>query len=265
MDCLRTERPAEGVARIVLTNAARLNPIAIPMQEQLRDALLQLRDDRTVRAVILTGEGRGFCAGADLTSVGSGHDDGLTRGQRAQQMMRALSNPLLHLLHEMPMPVVCAMNGVAAGAGVALALSADIVVAAKSSYFYLPFMPRLGILPDLGTSWLLERAIGRSRAMALTLLGDRLPAETAKDWGLIWACVDDDVLQAEALALAGRLAALPAHAALETRHCYEVVAGHDFAQQQAYETERQGALLDQPSFAEGVSAFLEKRQPRFAR
>lgn len=265
MDYLRVERPADGVARIVLTNAARLNPIAIPMQEQLRDALLQLRDDRALRALILTGEGRGFCAGADLTAAGSGTDDGLTRGQRSQRMMRELSNPLVHLLHELPVPVVCAINGAAAGAGVALALAGDVVVAAKSAYFYLPFMPKLGILPDLGTSWLLERAIGRSRAMALTLLGDRLPAPTAKDWGLIWACVEDDALQTEALAVAERLAALPAHAALETRRLYEVVADHDLAQQQAYETERQGALLDRPSFAEGVSAFLEKRPPRFVR
>ena len=265
MDFLRTEWPADGVARIVLTNAARLNPLAVAMQQQLRDALEALRGDARLRALILTAEGRGFCAGADLTSVGVGGDDGLSRGQQAQRMMRELGNPLVQQLHGMPVPVVCAVNGVAAGAGVALALAGDVVVAAQSAYFYLPFMPRLGILPDLGTSWLLERAIGRSRAMALTLLGDKLPAATARDWGLIWDCVADDALQDQALALARRLAALPAHAAPETRRLYEVVAGHDLAQQQAYETDRQGALLDQPSFAEGVAAFLGKREPRFSR
>jgi len=138
------------------------------------------------------------------------------------------------------------------------------VIAARSAYFYLPFLPKLGIVPDLGSTWFMERLAGRGRAMGLALLGDRLSAEQAVQWGVAWACVDDAVLRAEALAVAQRLAKLPAHAAVEARRAFDAAALNTLPQQLAYEAERQRELLDKASFMEGVRAFLEKREARFA-
>jgi 2-(1,2-epoxy-1,2-dihydrophenyl)acetyl-CoA isomerase len=153
-------------------------------------------------------------------------------------------------------PVVAAVNGAAAGAGVALALAADLTVAARSAYFYLPFMPRLGIVPDMGTTWFLEHRIGRARAVAVTMLGDRIPAEQAAQWGLVWACVDDAALRGHALALAQRLSRLPSHAALEVRQAYAAAAGHSLQVQLAYEAGRQrvGAGLNLSSFSRSERA-----------
>jgi len=167
-------------------------------------------------------------------------------------------------LRALPLPVVCAINGVAAGGGLGLALVGDVVLAARSAYFYLPFMAKLGIVPDVGSTWFYQRLLGTGRATALTLLADRLPAEKAAAWGLIWDCVDDALLMDEAMAVARRLATLPAHAALETRAAFDAAAGHTLTEQLAYEAERQRELLDRPEFSEGVQAFLEKRAPSFA-
>ena len=144
-----------------------------------------------------------------------------------------------------------------------VALAADIVVAAQSAYFYLPFMPRLGIVPDLGSTWFLQRSAGRARVVGLSLLGDRLTAQQALDWGLIWACVQDDQLAEQAQALAQRLAQLPAHAAQEIRRTYDHAEGATLPEQLHYEASRQRELIDRPEFAEGVRAFLEKREPKF--
>jgi 2-(1,2-epoxy-1,2-dihydrophenyl)acetyl-CoA isomerase len=167
-------------------------------------------------------------------------------------------------LRALPMPVVCAVNGPAAGGGLGLALAGDVVLAARSAFFYLPFMAKLGIVPDVGSTWFYQRLLGTGRATALTLLADRLPAEKAAAWGLVWDCVDDTKLMDEALAIAHRLAALPAHAAIETRRAFEAAAGNTLEAQLAYEAERQRELLDRPEFGEGVKAFLEKRAPKFA-
>jgi 2-(1,2-epoxy-1,2-dihydrophenyl)acetyl-CoA isomerase len=183
---------------------------------------------------------------------------------RTADAMAELSNPLIEELRALPIPVVCALNGATAGAGVGLALASDLVVAARSAYLYLPFLPRLGIVPDLGTTWFLERLTGRGRAMGLALLGERLSAEDAVRWGLAWACVDDTALPTEALTLARRLARLPAGAALEARRAFDAAAGNTLAAQLAYEAQRQRELIDRPEFAEGVSAFMEKREPTFS-
>jgi 2-(1,2-epoxy-1,2-dihydrophenyl)acetyl-CoA isomerase len=177
--------------------------------------------------------------------------------------MHALSNRVISDIRALPVPVVCAVNGATAGAGVGIALSADVVIAARSAYFYLPFMAKLGIVPDLGTTWFYQRLLGTGRASALTLLADKLPAEKAAAWGLIWDCVDDAQLMTDALALARRLATLPAHAAIETRRAYEAAANNTLDVQLHYEAERQRELLDKPDFKEGVQAFLEKRPTRF--
>ena len=251
------------IAILTLNNPGRLNPIGATLQASLRTALADVAADCGVRALVLTGAGRAFCSGADLTGM-TPDDTGRSLGNRSADAMHAVTNRLVSELRALPMPVVCAINGVAAGGGLGLALAGDVVLAARSAYFYLPFMAKLGIVPDVGSSWFYQRLLGTGRATALTLLGDRLPADKAAAWGLVWGCVDDAVLMDQALAIARRLALLPAHAALETRRAYEAAAGHTLDQQLDYEAERQRELIDKPEFTEGVRAFLEMRPPRFA-
>lgn len=265
---LREERDGD-VAVLVLADAKRLNPLGQPLQNALRERLRALAADRSVRALVITADGRGFCVGADLSAMNSALGaeataDTRTLGQKTADTMHAASNRLISDIRRLPFPVVTAVNGACAGAGVGLALSADIVIAARSAYFYLPFMARLGIVPDLGTTWFLERLAGRGRATALTLLGEKLPAEKAAEWGIAWACVDDAALRDEAMKLAHRLAALPPQAALETRRAYDAAAHNSLDAQMHYEAERQRDLIDAPSFAEGVQAFVGKREPRFS-
>lgn len=256
-----TERHGD-VLLLRLNIPQRLNPLALPLQKSLREHLASVHADRTVRAVVLTGAGRAFCVGADLTAM-KDDDSGRSLGERTAARMEETSNRLIQALRELPVPVLAAVNGPCAGAGVGLALAADVVVAARSAYFYLPFMARLGIVPDLGSAWFLHRSAGRARATAMTLLGERIAAEQAAQWGVIWSCVDDAALETEALALATRLASLPAHAALETRRIFDHAGSHDLLDQLRYEAGRQRELIDRADFAEGVRAFLDKRDPRF--
>ncbi len=251
-----------GVATLTLNLPARLNPIALDLQHALRDALARVRDDRSVRAVVLTGAGKAFCVGADLSAMRE-PEGGKTLGDQTAEWMQSVSNPLIEEIRALPVPVVCAVNGAAAGAGVGLALAGDVVLAARSAYFYLPFLPKLGIVPDLGCTWFVPRLVGAARAMGMSLLDERLSAERAAQWGLIWASVEDDLLFAEAQQVAQRLARLPAHAVLEARRAFEASARHTLPQQLHYESERQRELIEAPSFTEGVSAFLQKRAPVF--
>ncbi|WP_321884665.1 enoyl-CoA hydratase-related protein [Paraburkholderia bannensis] len=251
------------VAIITLNETAKLNALSLDLQRELRARLADIRADRTVRALLLTGAGKAFSVGADLSTEGPMSPGTPGLGQRTADLMHELSNRIVTDLRELPVPVVVALNGAAAGAGVGIALAADVVVAARSAYFYLPFVPKLGLLPDLGATWFLTRLLGRARATALTLLGERLAAQTAAEWGLIWSCVDDEQLRAQALSLAQRLARLPAARALDARRAFDAAAGHTLDQQLDYETTRQRELLDAPEFAEGVRAFLERREPVF--
>lgn len=250
-----------AVALLRLNISERLNPLTLPLQQSLRAALADLREDRSVRALLITGTGKAFCVGADLSSM-SPPENGSLGAQTADAMER-LSNRLIEDLRTLPFPVVSAVNGACAGAGVGVALAADVVLAARSAYFYLPFMPRLGIVPDLGTTWFLERSVGRARAVAMSLLGERLGAEQAAQWGLVWQCVDDAALSPQALLVAQRLAALPAHAMQEIRAVYELAGRQTLIEQMRSEAERQRELIDRPTFTEGVKAFLGKREPVF--
>ena len=252
----------EGIATLTLNLPAKLNPIALDLQQELRACLARVRDDSQVRAVILTGAGKAFCVGADLSAMRP-PEDGKTLGDQTADWMQAMSNPLILALRELPVPVVCAVNGPAAGAGVGLALACDIVVAARSAYFYLPFLPKLGIVPDLGCTWFIPRRVGPARAMGMALLDEKLDADTAARWGLIWAAIDDGPLLLEALKIAQRLAQLPVHAVQEARRAIERSERHTLSEQLHYESERQRELIEQPSFAEGVMAFLRKRAPVF--
>jgi 2-(1,2-epoxy-1,2-dihydrophenyl)acetyl-CoA isomerase len=253
------------VAVITLDNPGRRNAFSDPMQRGLAALIQQVHATPSIRAVLLTAAGEAFCAGGDLAGGIPPGDEKQTRGQSTREAMEALSNPLVAGLRELPVPLVAAIPGVAAGSGVGIALAADVVVAARSAYFYLPHMAKLGIVPDLGTTWFLERLAGRARATALTLLGQRLSAEQAQAWGLIWACVDDDELQEHALGIARQLADLPAHAAIETRRAYEAAARNDLRAQLHYEAHRISDLMDRPEFDEGMRAFVEKRAPDFKR
>ncbi len=259
---VRLDREGE-IAIITLDDAERLNVMDLPMQERLRERIAEVRNDTAVRALLITGAGKAFCVGADLSTSGPMAPGSAGLGRRTAETMNALSNRIISELHALPVPVVAALNGAVVGAGVGIALAADVILAARSAYFYLPFIPRLGLVPDLGSTWFLERLVGRGRATALTLLGERLAAESAAQWGLIWACVDNEALREQALAIARRLAKSPAHGALETRRAYDTAALNTLEQQLAYETERQGELVERPEFAEGVRAFLEKREPVF--
>lgn len=255
----------EAIATISLNDDHRLNPLGDEVIDGLIDAVRQVRDDKRARALILTGRGRGFCVGADIAHYRGLIDQpeaGTTLGQYVGGLMHRM-NPVVQALKELPVPVVCAINGVAAGGGVGLALVGDLVVATKSSYFYLPFFPSLGAVPDMGATWALPRAIGRARTLGLALTGEKLPARTAQEWGLIWACVEDDRLEAESRRLAHQLAAMPHHAILEARAIFTAAERNTLAQQLDLERTRQMELVDGQSFAEGVRAFSERRQPNF--
>lgn len=250
---------------LTIASGAKVNPLSVDLQQALLDACQAINADPSVRAVVLTGQGRTFCVGADLATMQTQGEPGTSEsvGNRIGDMMETLTNRVVLALQRLRVPVVSAVNGIATGAGVGLAFSADIVVSARSAFFQLPFMTRLGIVPDVGVSWFLQRLAGANRATALTLLGDRLEAERAAEWGLVWSCVDDEALMTTAMALAHKLTALPAHAALETRALYRSAMSESLAGQLDYEARRQRELLDSSSFAEGVKAFFEKRDPVF--
>ncbi|MET0207429.1 MAG: enoyl-CoA hydratase-related protein [Burkholderiaceae bacterium] len=252
----------EGVATLTLNLPTKLNPIAKDLQLALRDALARVAGDRSVRAMVLTGAGKAFCAGADLSAM-STPEAGRTLGDETTDWMQSLSNPIISAMRALPVPVVCAVNGAAAGAGVGIALAGDVVLAGRSAYFYLSFLPRLGLVPDLGCTWFIPRLVGPARALGMALLDERIGAEKAAQWGLIWECVDDDVLQREAQKTARKLAKLPSHAVREARDALAASERHTLDEQLHYESERQRAMIMKPSFGEGVAAFLQKRPAVF--
>ncbi|WP_374664564.1 enoyl-CoA hydratase-related protein [Ramlibacter sp.] len=256
----------DGVARVTLNEAERMNPLSESLQAGLLDALARVHEDKAIRAMVLTGRGRGFCSGADLKDFSqraAQMPPGDTLGAYVGRMMKETGNPVLLGLRTLPVPLVCAVNGAAAGGGFGLALAGDIVIAARSAFFYSPFVPALGIVPDFAAVWAGARAIGRARTAGLVLTGHKLPAEKAAAWGLIWDCVDDDQLQDEAMAIARQLAELPAHAIAETRALLDAAERATLAEQLELERQRQAELIDGESFAEGVRAFTERRKPRF--
>lgn len=250
-----------GVATMTLNRPAARNAFSPGLLREIRAALAEIHAQRAVRALVLTGNGASFCAGADLSGQTGGTREQIASAGADSQ--RDWINPIVTDLQSLPFPTVAAVNGSAAGAGASLALACDLVIAARSAFFLFPFMPRLGIVPDMGATWFLPRLVGSARAMALSLVGDRLPGPQAAEWGLIWRVVDDAAVMDEARAVARRLAKAPAHAALELRRAFAASARRDLPSQLNYEVERQRELLASPEFEEGVRSFLEKREPRF--
>jgi 2-(1,2-epoxy-1,2-dihydrophenyl)acetyl-CoA isomerase len=254
---------ADGITRLTLNRPQSLNSINKGLIDDIRAALRALSKDEFVRALIVTGAGRGFCAGADL--AGNDFGDGVQRsvGEGVSHSMEIGYNPLVRELSGFPKPVICAVNGIAAGGGVGLALCGDVVIAAKSASFVQVFGPRLGLVPDMGCTWFLPQLLGRARSRALALFGDRLPAEKAAEWGLIWAAVEDDKLMSEAQALAQRLAKGPALAFTEIKRVLDAAAFNSLDEQLELERNVQRRLGDTDDFREGVTAFLSKREPKF--
>ncbi len=252
----------DGIAVLTLNQPQTLNALSTPLQEEMRDALAGLRDHGDARALIITGAGRAFSSGADLNTMDPPQDRSL--GEQVSEMMRTLSNPMIEDIRDLPIPVISAVNGPAAGAGASVALAADLVIAAEDAYFLFPFVPTLGIVPDMGATWHLPRLLGNARALGLTLLGERLPAARAAQWGLIWAAVNGETLMAEAQALAARLAALPAGVAGQARRILDDAAQRGLGEQMEEEARVQQGLIDSEAFQEGVRAFQEKRRPDFS-
>lgn len=247
---------ASGPVRtLTLNRPASLNSFTSAMHRELRAALDAAADDRAVRCLVVTGAGRGFCAGQDLNDPEVGTHVG--------QVVERVYKPLALRIASMPVPVIACVNGVAAGAGANFALGCDIVIAAKSASFIQAFS-KIGLIPDCGGTWLLPRLVGRARAIGLAMTGDKLAAEEAERIGLIWRCVDDAALQDQTLALAQRLAALPVRALAATRHTFDEALKLDYAEALSLEARVQNELGAQSDFREGVAAFLEKRAAKFA-
>ena len=203
---LLTDLADNGVLTLTLNRPEVLNSLNEGLTMNLLSALNDARANKDVRAIVITGSGRAFCAGADLDSKSWPSPKGLSAGEATAASMDRGFNPLVRAVSQSTKPVVTAINGIAAGGGVGLALAGDITIASESAKFKLVFGPNLGIIPDMGASWFLPNLVGRARANGLALLGDDLPAVTAKDWGLIWDCVPDDQLLTKAQTIAGRLA-----------------------------------------------------------
>jgi len=250
------------LATITLNRPSRLNALDWTMARELARTMRAVMADERVRAVLLTGAGRGFCAGADIKDAHRANQGGAGRFD-AGEMLRQAINPTLQAMVEGPKPVIAAVNGPTAGAGCGLALAADIVLAARSASFLQAFV-RLGAVPDAGVSWLLPRLVGRGRAMAMMMLGEAIPAQTAADWGLVHQVHADEVLAPAARALALRLAHGPtlAHAAI--KRMVQAAAGSDFSTQLELESRLQDAAFDTADCREGVAAFAESRSPRFS-
>jgi 2-(1,2-epoxy-1,2-dihydrophenyl)acetyl-CoA isomerase len=228
------------------------------MHFALRAGFQRAADDPIVRAVLLTGAGRGFCAGADL-----GDRDPRKERPDLAAIIERLYNPTLRLIRSLDKPVVCAVNGVAAGAGANIALACDIVLAARSARFIQAFA-KIGLIPDAGGSWSLARILGEPRAKALALLAEPLDADTAAQWGMIWKAVDDAELLAVAKAVAARLAAGPTRGLGLTKRAIQAAAGNGLDAQLDLERDLQGEAGRTDDYAEGVIAFLEKRKPEFS-
>ena len=250
-----------GAVRVLTLNRpAALNSFTAQMNGELRAALEEAAADAAVRAVVITGAGRGFCAGQDLNDPaikGDGSSPPDVGG-----VVEKLYKPLALRIRSMPVPVIAAVNGVAAGAGANFALGCDFVVAARSASFIQAFS-KIALIPDCGRTWLLPRLVGRARALGLAMTGDKLPADEAQRIGLIWQCVDDAALMDSALALATKLAAMPTRALAETRRAIDDAMELDYASALSMEAQRQGALGHARDAREGIVAFVEKRAPKF--
>ncbi len=249
---------ADGIARLTLHRPDKLNAFTAQMHGEVRDALARLGPEGA-RVLVLTGSGRAFCAGQDLS------DRAVAPGGAPVDLGESIARdyaPLVRTLRALPLPVLAAVNGVAAGAGANLALACDVVVAARSAVFVQGFN-KLGLVPDCGGTWLLPRLVGNARALGLMLLGDKVSGEQAAAWGLIWQCVDDALLAETVDALAQRLAQGPTRGLARTKEAIYGGWQHSLSEQLDVERDLQQELGRSADYAEGVAAFRDKRIPQF--
>ncbi len=247
----------DGWAEVTLNRPDRLNAFDAEMHGLLATALAEIAADETCRAVLLTGAGRGFCAGQDLGDPATGGE-----APNLGATVEAFYNPLIRRLRSLEKPVICAVNGVAAGAGANIALACDIVLAGRSAKFIQAFA-KIGLVPDSGGTHFLPRLVGDARARGLALLCEPLSAEKAESWGLIWKAVDDASLMDEARKLTAHLATQPTRGLALIKQALEASATNDLDTQLDLERDLQTAAGRTPDYAEGVAAFMEKRAPRF--
>jgi 2-(1,2-epoxy-1,2-dihydrophenyl)acetyl-CoA isomerase len=249
-----------GIATVTLNRPDKLNAITPTQMQELLAALKDIETDGTSRCLMLTGAGRGFCSGADLT----GRDVNQDSADRPDPGATLHQNyhPTIRKLASYRLPIVCAVNGPAAGAGMSLALTGDIVIAARSASFLQAFA-NIGLVPDAGSTYFLPRLAGTARALGMTMLGEKLPAETAAAWGLIWKCVDDEALLEEAGKVAAKFAAGPTVAYGEIRRLVRQSWSNNLDTQLEQEALSQSVAGRSDDFIEGVAAFLQKRPARF--
>jgi len=248
-----------GVARLTLNRPDKLNSFNVQMHQELRDALDDIASDGESRCLLITGAGRGFCAGQDLG------DRAVSADQSAPDLGASVEqfyNPLIRRITGLNMPVVCALNGVAAGAGASLVMACDLVIAARSSSFILSFA-KVGLIPDSGSSWHFARALGLPRAKAMAMLGNKVKAEQAEQWGLIYQVVDDDQLMIEAGKLADYLATQPTEALANIKQLVHTAFDYSLDEQLERERKAMQHLGKSDDYREGVAAFMQKREPKF--
>jgi 2-(1,2-epoxy-1,2-dihydrophenyl)acetyl-CoA isomerase len=248
-----------NVAEITLNRPDRLNSFSLEMHEELRRVMHTIETDDSIRAILLTGAGRGFCAGQDLTARQT--DTGQV-GENIRKSLDENFNPLVRRIRNLKKPMVAAVNGIAAGAGANLALTCDIVIAGHSAGFLQAFV-NIGLVPDCGGTYYLPRTVGSARAIALSMLGEKIGAIQAAEWGMIWKAVADDQLMIEARAIARRLASGPSTALGLIKQALQISAKHSLDEQLDWERDAQSLAGSSSDFVEGVQAFLEKRPARF--
>jgi 2-(1,2-epoxy-1,2-dihydrophenyl)acetyl-CoA isomerase len=249
----------EGVARLTLNRPERLNSFTAQMHEEVAAALDRIERDDTVRVLVLTGAGRGFCAGQDLS------DRAVAPGGEAVDLGASVERyyaPLIRRLTGLALPVIGAVNGVAAGAGANIALACDIVIAARSAKFIQSFA-HIGLIPDSGGTWILPRLVGQARALGLALTGEPLSAETAERWGLIWRCFDDEAFAGEVEALARRFAQGPTRGLAATKALIRAASLRTLDEELDIERDAMRELGYSEDYQEGVAAFMAKRPPSF--
>ncbi|WP_416040407.1 2-(1,2-epoxy-1,2-dihydrophenyl)acetyl-CoA isomerase PaaG [Acinetobacter lactucae] len=248
-----------GVGYLTFNRPKALNSFNVDMHREVAEVLNLWTKNPDVRCVVISGEGRGFCAGQDL---GDRVVDPNAEAPDLGYSIETYYNPLIKTIVNMPKPVICAVNGVAAGAGANIALACDLVIAAKSANFVQAFC-RLGLVPDSAGTWFLPRAVGHARAMGLTLLGDKLPAETAKEWGMIWDVVEDAELKTKVTELAERLAKQPTFGLSLIKKAIHQSSNNTFDEQMLLERDLQRIAGRSEDYREGVQAFMNKREPNF--
>ncbi|HEO1765152.1 MULTISPECIES: 2-(1,2-epoxy-1,2-dihydrophenyl)acetyl-CoA isomerase PaaG [Acinetobacter calcoaceticus/baumannii complex] len=248
-----------SVGYLTFNRPKALNSFNVDMHREVAEVLSQWTKNPDVRCVVISGEGRGFCAGQDL---GDRVVDPNAEAPDLGYSIETYYNPLIKTIVNMPKPVICAVNGVAAGAGANIALACDLVIAAKSANFVQAFC-RLGLVPDSAGTWFLPRAVGHARAMGLALLGDKLPAETAKEWGMIWDVVEDAELKTKVTELAERLAKQPTFGLSLIKKAIHQSSNNTFDEQMLLERDLQRIAGRSEDYREGVQAFMNKREPNF--